>query len=203
MNLSTMGLYVNYLTDLILIVEEDDEKLWIDTSRYLPLVRHSAYKIQIIRLAFRMYSRMIHLPFPYEAESLRKLAFSAMRLSFILCIRHVNEADLIDTFAFSRFTSKCLEIIEALITASAQYLISILHHISIIYAELDKYLYPSCSLEPYLDGKSFHAIGFCPNIGEKKEMITFKLEQFLSICLTDEKFQTPVYLDVEVYTSAA
>ena len=33
---STAGRYVTALTDLVPIVEEDDGRLWIDRSRYLP-----------------------------------------------------------------------------------------------------------------------------------------------------------------------
>lgn len=197
---STAGRYVSELTDLVPIVEEDDGRLWIDRCRYLSLVRLSANEIESIRIAFRLFCRKIRLPFPHAAASLRKLAIAAERASTLLSRRLSDTADSLDTHSFPRFTRKYRQVLETLIAASSEHRTVRLRHLSLRRRETDDYRYQPYCLEPYPDGNSLHAVGFCPELGE---MRTFKLERIRWVRLTDEIFEPPADFDIDAYTSAA
>lgn len=197
---STAGRYVADLTDLVPIVEEDDGRLWIDSSRYLPPVRLSAHEIESVRLAFRLFARKIRLPFPHAAASLRKLAFAAERASPHLSRRLLETADSLDSHTFPRFTRKYREVLETLIGACTEHRTVLLRHLSVRRGKTGEYRFQPYCLEPYPDGNSLHAVGFCPDL---KQMRTFKLERIRSVRLTDDGFEAPVDFDIEAYTSAA
>jgi predicted DNA-binding transcriptional regulator YafY len=197
---STAGRYVTALTSLVPIVEEDDGRLWIDRSRYLPPVRLSAHESESVRLAFRLFSRKIRLPFPHASACLRKLAVATERASPRLCRRLQETADSLDCHAFPSFTRKYREVMERLIEASADHRAVRLCHLSARRAKTDEYLFHPYCLEPYPDGNSVHAIGFCPEI---REMRTFKLERIRWVRLMEERFQAPGDFDVDAYTSTA
>lgn len=197
---STAGRYVVELTDHVPIVEEDDGRLWIDRSRYLSPVRLSVHEIESVRLAFRLFSRKIRLPFPHASASLRKLAFASERASPLLSRRLAETAESLDSHTFPRFTRKYREVMETLIAASAEYRTVCLRHLSLRRGKTVEYRFQPYCLEPYPDGNSIHAIGFCPDLGE---MRTFKLERIRSVSITQEKFPPPADFDIDVYTSTA
>jgi len=89
---------------------------------------------------------------------------------------------------------------EALIAASAEYRTVCLRHLSLRRGKTVEYRFQPYCLEPYPDGNSIHAIGFCPDLGE---MRTFKLERIRSVSITQEKFPPPADFDIDVYTSTA
>ena len=197
---STVGRYVTELTDLVPIVEEDDGRLWIDRSRYLAPVRLTTHEIESVRLAFRLFSRKIRLPFPHAAASLRKLAIAAERAS-----RHLSQclsetADSLDSHAFPRFTRKYREVMETLIAAGAEHRAVCLRHLSLRRGKTEDYLFHPYCLEPSPDGNSLHAIGFCPRLGE---MRTFKLERIRSVRFAESNFEPPRGFDIDAYTSTA
>jgi len=197
---STVGRYITELTHIVPIVEEDNGKLWIDPSRYLPPVRLTANEMEAMRIAFRLFSRKIRLPFPHAGAALRKLAVATERASPVLARRLSEAADSLDSRPFPSFTRRYREVIEALIAASAEHKIVRIHHLSRRRGVTDEYLfYPYC-LEPYPDGDSLHAVGFCPDLNE---MRTFKLERIQSVRLMDATFKPPESFDIETYTSSA
>ncbi len=197
---STIGRYITGLTDLVPIVEEDDGRLWIDRSRYLPPVRLSAHEIESIRLAFRLFSRKIRFPFPHAAASLRKLALATEKASPLLSRRLAEVADSLDSHPFPSFTRKYREVMETLITACTEHRTVRLQHLSIRRRSKDEYRFQPYCIEPYPGGNSLHAVGFCTNLGE---MRTFKLERIRSVRLTDDRFEPPAEFDIDSYTSAA
>ncbi len=197
---STAGRYVSELPDLVPIVEEDDGRLWIDRSRYLAPVRLSAHELESICLAYRLFSRKIRLPFPHAAASLRKLAIAAERASAFLSRRLSDTADSLDAHSLPRFTRKYRQVLETLIAASSEHRTVRLQHLSLRRRETDEYLYQPYCLEPYPDGNSLHAVGFCPELGQ---MRTFKLERIRWVRLIDEVFEPPADFDIDAYTSAA
>ena len=199
-NRSTAGRYVTALTDHVPLVEEDDGRLWIDRNRYLSPVRLSAHEIESIRLAFRLFSRKVRLPFPHAASSLRKLAFAAERASPSLSRRLGDTADSLDSHSFPRFTARYRQTLETLIAAAAEHRVVHLCHLSVRRGKTDEYRYQPYCLEPYPDGNSIHAIGFCPDLGE---MRTFKLERIRSVVGTEERFDPPMDFDIDTYTSTA
>ncbi len=197
---STVGRYVTALTNLVPLVEEDDGRLWIDRSRYLSPVRLSAHEIESVRIAFRLFSRKIRLPFPHAAASLRKLAFAAERASPLLSRRLAEVAESLDSHSFPRFTRRYREVMEALIAASSERRTVRLRHMSLRRGETVEYRFQPYCIEPYPDGNSLHSVGYCVGLGE---MRTFKLERIRSVRLTDEGFEPPSDFDIEAYTSAA
>jgi len=197
---STAGRYIVALTDLVPIVEEDDGRLWIDRSRYLPPVRLSVHEIESVRLAFRLFARKIRLPFPHAAASLRKLALATEHSSPRLSRRLLETADSLDSHSFPHFTRKYREVLETLIEASAEYRIVYLRHRSIRRGTTDHYRFQPYCLEPYPDGNSLHVVGYCTNL---EEMRTFKLERIRSVRLTADTFEPPADFDIDTYTCAA
>lgn len=197
---STAGRYITELTGLIPLVEEDDGRLWIDRSRYLPPVRLSAPEIESVRIAFRLFSRKVRFPFPHAASSLRKLALAAERTSPLLSRRLADTADSLDSHAFPRFTRKYREILEALSEAAVEHRTVRLVHRSLRRGETDQYRFQPYCIEPYPDGNSLHTVGFCP---ELNEMRTFKLERIRWVRPTDDSFQVPRDFDIDAYTAAA
>ena len=199
-NRSTAGRYVAALTDHVPLVEEDDGRLWIDRTRYLPPVRLSAHEIESIRLAFRLFSRKVRLPFPHAAASLRKLALAVERSSPTLSRRLGDTADSMDSHPFPRFTRRYRDVLENLIVAAAERQVVRLRHLSIRRGKTNEYRYHPYCLEPYPDGNSIHVIGFCPDLDE---MRTFKLERIRSVIGTGERFDPPTGFDIDTYTSTA
>jgi predicted DNA-binding transcriptional regulator YafY len=197
---STVGRYITELTDIVPIVEEDDGKLWIDPSRYLPPVRLTANEMEAMRIAFRLFSRKIRLPFPHAAAALRKLAVATEKASPGLARRLSEAADSLDSRPFPSFTKRYRLVMEALIAASAEHLSVRLRHLSRRRGVIDEYLFHPYCLEPYPDGDSLHAVGFCP---ELNEMRTFKLERIQSVRPMEEKFSPPEDFDIETYTASA
>jgi predicted DNA-binding transcriptional regulator YafY len=197
---STAGRYVTALTDLVPLVEEDNGKVWIDRSRYLAPVRLTAHEIESVRLAFRLFSRKIRLPFPHAAASLRKLALATERASPRLSRRLQETADSLDSHRFPAFTRRYREVMEALIAASDEHKTVLLRHLSLRRGRTDEYRFQPYCLEPYPDGNSIHAIGMCPDL---KELRTFKLERIRSVRPTEESFPPPADFDVDEYTCAA
>jgi len=197
---STVGRFVTALTNLVPIVEEDDGRLWIDRSRYLPPVRLSAQEIESVRLPFRLFPRKIHLPFPHAAFFLRKLALAAERALPLLSRRLAEVADSLDSHSFPRFTRRYREVLETLIAASAAHRTVRLRHMSRRRGETVEYRFQPYCIEPYPDGNSLHSVGYCVGLGE---MRTFKLERIRSVRLTDGGFEPPSDFDIEGYTSTA
>ena len=197
---STAGRYVTELTDLVPIVEEDDGRLWIDRSRYFSPVRLSVNEIESVRLAFRLFSRKIRLPFPHASSSLRKLAIASERASPAISRRLLETADSLDSHSFPRFTWKYRKVMEALIAASVEHKTVLLRHLSLRRKKEDEYRFQPYCLEPYPDGNSLHVVGHCPDL---KEMRTFKLERIRSVRMTDDRFSLPIDFHIEAYTSAA
>jgi predicted DNA-binding transcriptional regulator YafY len=197
---STAGRYVTALTDLVPLVEEDTGKVWIDRSRYLPPIRLTPNEIESIRLAFRLFSRKIRFPFPHAASSLRKLALAAERVSPALSRRLSETADSMDSHHFPAFTRRYREVMETLIAALSEHKTVCVRHLSMRRGRTDEYSFQPYCLEPYPDGNSIHAIGFCPDLNE---MRTFKLERIRSVHATEETFQPPAEFDIDAYTSAA
>jgi len=197
---STVGRYITELTHIVPIIEEDDGKLWIDPSRYLPPVRLTANEMEAMRIAFRLFSRKIRLPFPHAAAALRKLAVATERASPGLARRLSEAADSLDSRPFPSFTRRYREVMEALVAASADHRAVRVCHVSRRRGVTDEYLFHPYCLEPYPDGDSLHAVGFCP---ELNEMRTFKLERIQSVRLMEEKFSPPESFDIETYTSSA
>jgi len=197
---STVGRYITELTGIVPIVEEDDGKLWIDPSRYLPPVRLTANEMEAMRIAFRLFSRKIRLPFPHAAAALRKLAVATLQASPGLARRLSEAADTLDSRRFPSFTRRYRVVMEALIAASAEHLAVRLRHLSRRRGVTDEYLFHPYCLEPYPDGDSLHAVGFCP---ELNEMRTFKLERISSVRPLEEKFALPESFNIEAYTSSA
>ncbi len=199
-NRSTAGRYVTALTDHVPLVEEDDGRLWIDRSRYLTPVRLSSHEIESVRLAFRLFSRKIRFPFPHAAASLRKLALAVERASPPLSRRLGETADSLDSHSFPRFTARYRQILETLIVAATGHRVVRLCHLSIRRGKTDEYRFQPYCLEPYPDGNSIHAVGFCPDLNE---MRTFKLERIQTVTPTEECFEPPLDFDIESYTSTA
>jgi predicted DNA-binding transcriptional regulator YafY len=199
-NRSTAGRYITELTGLIPLVEEDDGRLWIDQKRYLRLVRLSAQEIESIRLAFRLFRRKIRLPFPHAAAALRALALAAERSCPDISRDLLESAESLDARAFPRFTRRYRDAMERLIEASADARTVLIRHRSRRRGAVDEYRFQPYCLEPYPDGNSLHAIGFCLDL---KEMRTFKLERIESVKPTEEHFEKPVDFDVDDYTSKA
>ncbi len=197
---STAGRYVTELTDPLGLVEDDDGRIWIDKGRYLPPVRLTAHEMESIRLAFRLFSRKIRLPFPHAASSLRKLALAIEKASPFLSRRLSDTADTLDSHSFPPFTRRYRRIIEVLITALAAHRTVLLRHFSLRRKTVDEYRFQPYCLEPYPDGNSIHAIGFCPDIGETR---TFKLERIKSVKETPDGFSPPDDFDVDAYTGTA
>ncbi len=197
---STAGRYVTELTSHIPIVEEDDARLWVDRSRYLPPVRLTATEIESVRLAFRLFSRKIRLPFPHAAASLRKLAIATERASPGLAVRLIETAESLEGHTFPRFTQRYRRILETLIAAAAEHHAVHLRHFSVRRGTMVDYLFHPYCLEPYPDGNSLHAVGFCPDL---KEMRTFKLERIQSVRATEEPFSPPLDFNIDSYTAAA
>ncbi len=197
---STAGRYITELTGSVPIVEEDDGKLWIDRSRYLPPVRLTPNEMEAMRIAFRLFARKIRLPFPHAAAALRKLAVATQQASPGLAHRLSEAADSLDSRLFPSFTKRYRVVLEALITASSDHRAVRVRHVSRRRGVTDEYLFHPYCMEPYPDGDSLHAIGFCPDL---REMRTFKLERIQSVRLTEEKFDPPAGFDIEAYTSSA
>lgn len=197
---STAGRYVTDLEGVVPLVEEDDGRLWIDRSRYLPPVRLSAHEIESMRLAYRLFARKIRLPFPHAAASLRKLAMAAQQASPHLSRRLWETASSLDCRSFPRFTRRYREVLETLISAGAEHWAVRLRHLSLRRRTTEEYLFHCYCIEPYPDGNSIHAIGFCPEIGEIR---TFKVERIKSVRVTRDRFEPPAAFDIEEYTSRA
>ncbi len=197
---STAGRYVTELTDPLGLVEEDDGRIWIDRDRYLPPVRLTTHEMESIRLAFRLFSRKIRLPFPHAPSSLRKLALATGKASPLLSRRLSETADTLDGHRYPPFTRRYRRIIEDLITAQAAHRTVLLRHFSLRRKKTEVYRFQPYCLEPYPDGNSIHAIGFCPEKGETR---TFKLERIKSVKPTDDVFNAPADFDVDAYTGTA
>lgn len=197
---STAGRYVTELTDPLGLVEDDDGRVWIDKDRYLPPVRLTTHEMESIRLAFRLFSRKIRLPFPHAAAALRKLALATAKASPFLSRRLSETADTVDCHKFPAFTRRYRQIMEGLIAALATHREVRLSHFSHRRKALDEYRFQPYCLEPYPDGNSIHAIGFCPDLGE---MRTFKLERIRSVKQTEETFTPPADFDLDGYTASA
>lgn len=199
-NRSTAGRYVTDLTRVAPIAEADDGRLSLDQRRYLSPVRLTAKEIDSIRLAFRLFRRKIGMPFPQAAAALRKLALAAERASPALSRGLQESADSLDSRAFPVFTRRYRDVIEQLIDAAAESRIVIIRHHSRRRGEDDEYRFQPFSLEPYPDGNSIHAVGFCPDLAE---MRTFKVERIQGVRVTDERFEKPSDFDIDAYTSGA
>jgi predicted DNA-binding transcriptional regulator YafY len=197
---STAGRYVTELTDPLGLVEEDDGRIWIDKDRYLPPVRLTTHEMESIRLAFRLFSRKIRLPFPHAASSLRKLALATEKASPFLSRRLSETADTLDCHKFPAFTRRYRQIMEALIEAIAAHRTVVLSHLSLRRKTVGEHRFQPYCLEPYPDGNSIHAIGYCLDLNE---MRTFKLERIRSVKQTAEAFTPPADFSVESYTSTA
>jgi len=197
---STAGRYVTDLTGLVPLAEGDDGLLSLDRARYLTPVRLTANEIDGIRLAFRLFRRKIRMPFPQAAAALRKLALATERASPGLSRGLGESADSLDSHAFPGFTRHYRDVLERLIEASADGRTVVVRHHSRRRGEDDEYRFQPYCLEPYPDGNSIHAIGFCPDLGE---MRTFKLERVRSVSLTGERFEKPAAFDIDAYTATA
>jgi CRISPR-associated endonuclease/helicase Cas3 len=156
--------------------------------------------MEAMRIAFLLFSRKIRLPFPHAAAALRKLAIATERASPGLARRLSEAADSLDSHPFPSFTKRYREVMEALIAASADHKAVRLRHVSRRRGVTDEYLFHPYCLEPYPDGDSLHAVGFCP---ELNEMRTFKLERIQAVRLMDARFDPPESFDIENYTSCA
>lgn len=197
---STAGRYVTELTDPLGLVEDDDGRVWIDKHKYLAPIRLTAHEMESIRLAFRLFSRKIRLPFPHAASALRKLALATEKASPFLSRRLSDTADTMDCHKFPAFTRRYRYTMEGLIAALAAHQTVRLSHLSLRRKSIDEYRFQPYCLEPYPDGNSIHAIGFCPDLDE---MRTFKLERIRSISQTGETFTPPPDFDLDSYTSSA
>jgi predicted DNA-binding transcriptional regulator YafY len=197
---STAGRYITELTNIVPIVEDDDGKLWIDSTRYLPPVRLTVNEMEAMRIAFRLFSRKIRLPFPHAAAALRKLAVATELASPGLARRLSEAANSMESHSFPAFTRRYRKTMETLIAASAEHRTVRLRHLSRRRGVTDEYIFNPYCLEPYPDGDSLHAVGFCP---ELNEMRTFKLERIQSVQPAEGRFEPPQDFDIESYTSSA
>ncbi|HFC09912.1 MAG TPA: CRISPR-associated helicase Cas3' [Chloroflexi bacterium] len=195
---STVGRYVEDLSQLGIPIWEDERRIGILRDRYQVRISVNMHEALALHLATRLLTTRTDKHYPHAASALRKLGEALKHLAPLISEHMMRSAAVLEG-PHRRHDSAFLEVLEALTRAwSRGEKVKVTHEMED--GQTFAYKFAPYFIEPYAVGRTMHVIGFREPPGAIR---TFKIERIRTVRPLGEKYTIPPDFDPTEYLKDA
>lgn len=184
-NRSTIGRYVDELSEALPLYENEERRLMINRDRYLNRVEITLHEAMALYLAVQLMSDRTDRRYPHAISAIRKLSDTLKTFSEPIATAMMNEADLMETSS-KQSEESFVPILEKVTRAWANRWIVEIEHYSVRRNESNIYAMGIDAIIPYAIGQTFHVIGEAENDEEKR---TLRLDRIRTATVTRRSYE--------------
>jgi len=198
-NRSTVGRYVDELSEALPLYENEERLLIINRDRYLNRVEITLHEAMALYLAVQLMRDRTDRRYPHAISAVRKLSEALERFSEPIAAAMMGEADLMET-STAQHESTFLPVLEEVTRAWASRCIVELEHYSVRREVSNTYAMGIDAVIPYAIGQTFHVIGRNEADGSSR---TLRLDRVQAASVTRRAYEPRKPFDKRRHFSGA